>query len=150
MSRDIDPGERTYTPSAPVPRAPETREPPPEKVAPSRERMAFTGRNYAYQLSRDEIETMYDVGRFRVLAAEDLARQRYPGRTGALREDLRSLLAQGLVTRRTLYVGRQKEKLTVLALTKAGKNMLEKVCPSDVGQSLYAGFVKAREMRHDA
>jgi len=149
MSRDVDPGERTHV--TPVPeRVPEGREAQLERTVPSRERMAFTGRNYAYNLSWDELETMYDVGRFRVLATNDLIRQRYPGRTTELREDLRSLLAQGLVARRTLYVGRQKEKLAVLALTKAGKKMLEKVCPSEAGQALYAGFVKTREMRHDA
>jgi hypothetical protein len=93
---------------------------------------------------------MYDIGRFRVVASDDLARQRYTGRTPDMRQDLRSLITQGLVTRRKLYVGPRKEELTVLTLTKAGKETLQKARPGAEGQALYAGFVKAREMRHDA
>jgi len=117
---------------------------------PSREQTLFRGRTYAYSLSADELETMYDVGRFRVIATEDLARQRYAGRDAEMRQDLGSLLSQGLVTRRKLYVGVKKEELTVLALTKAGKKILQKARENEDGQALYAGFVKAREMRHDA
>jgi hypothetical protein len=61
------------------------------------------------------------------------------------------------VTRRKLYVGPKKEELTVVALSKAGKEMLEMARPGGDGQAclpdrqaVYAGFVKAREMRHDA
>src|SRR5215831_12080973 len=118
--------------------------------SPSREQSQFRERTYAYSLSADELETMYDVGRFRVIATEDLARQRYAGRDAEMRQDLRSLLSQGLVTRRKLYVGLKKEELTVLALNKAGKKILQKARENEDGQALYAGFVKAREMRHDA
>jgi hypothetical protein len=37
-----------------------------------------------------------------------------------MRQDLEALRAQGLVSRRTLYVGPAKQKVTLLALTKAG------------------------------
>jgi hypothetical protein len=116
----------------------------------SREQSLFQGRTYAYSLSADELETMYDIGRFRVIATQDLARQRYAGRDRHMRQDLRSLITQGLVTRRKLYVGLKKEELTVVALTKAGKEILQKARPHRDDQALYAGFVKSREMRHDA
>src|SRR5207253_2429421 len=123
MSRDIEPSERTDAARGPQDRVP-SREDSVEKAALSREPRPFVGRTYAYQLSPDQVETLYDVGRFRVLAVEDLAHQRYAARPGDMRQDLHSLLAQGLLSRRTLYVGTNREKLTVVALTKAGKEIL--------------------------
>ena len=155
MSRDIEPSERLEPTRVPHDSQATHREV--EMPPPSREQSLFRGRTYAYSLSADELETMYDIGRFRVIATEDLALQRYAGRDAEMRQDLRSLLSQGLVPRRKLYVGVKKEELTVLALTKAGKKILHKVRENEDGpaclpdrQALYAGFVKAREMRHDA
>src|SRR5690242_19446317 len=97
MARDIDPSERN------PPERPGTErniEPPRDvapRQAPSRERQLLAGRDYAYHVSRAELEAMSDIGRFRTIAVEDLARQRYNGNTGQMRQDLRSLADQGLI-----------------------------------------------------
>src|SRR5215467_5164712 len=108
MSRDIEPDER-HEPTR-LPHDSQAAQREQERPAPSREPSSFRGRTYAYSLSADDLETMYDIGRFRIVATEDLARQRYADRGGDMRQDLRSLITQGLVTRRKLYVGAKKEE----------------------------------------
>ena len=115
----------------------------------SRERRRLIGRNYTYCLSQAELETMKDIGRFRTVPVDDLAEFRYRGNTGQLREDVRSLQNQGLITKRTIWMGGQGDKLTVFVLTKRGKALLEQQIDSQQ-QKVYAGFVKAREVHHDA
>src|SRR5262249_46249709 len=94
--------------------------------APSRERNGRIGRNYAYQVSQADLETMYDIGRFRTVATEDLAKERYAGRDREMGQDLRSLADQGLLEKRTIWTDRNKAKLAVVVLTKRGKELLER------------------------
>jgi hypothetical protein len=101
-----------------------------------------------YQLSRDEVETLREVGRFRVVNTEDLQRFRYQGDSAATRQDLRSLREQGLLTRRTF--GDRGRKLAVVALTKEGQKLLRDDVQLAPGQATYAGLVKPREVPHDA
>ena len=56
---------------------------------------------------------------------EDLVNHRYDGKGSELRGDLRSLLAQGLVERRTAFVAQGRHRLAVLVLTKAGRKVAE-------------------------
>jgi hypothetical protein len=102
-----------------------------------------------YSISERERETLLDIGRFRTVAIEDLARHRYAGRNSELQDDLRSLSAQGLVQRRTAVVAHGRHKLTVVVLTKAGKRAAEASRP-DPHQALYSGFVKPGEVAHDS
>jgi len=67
------------------------------------------------RLSRDETEMLRDVGRFRVIRTEDLQRFRYQGNTSAMRQDLRSLQAQGLL-KQTPFLDRGK-KSSIVVLT---------------------------------
>ncbi len=101
-----------------------------------------------YRLSRDETETLRDVGRFRVVRTEDLQRFRYEGNASAMRQDLRSLQAQGLL-KQTPFLDRGK-KSSVVALTKEGQRLLRKDSGIASGQAVYAGLVKPREAPHDA
>jgi hypothetical protein len=116
----------------------------------SRERRPLIGHNYAYCLSEAELETMRDIGRFRTIAADDLTQFRYGGKAGPAREDLRSLQDQGLIVRRTVWTGGKKDCLTVLVLTKKAKALLEQYGKDARHQEIYAGFVKPREVHHDA
>lgn len=93
---------------------------------------------------------MYDIGRFRTVAVEDLSKQRYTGNAGQMRQDLRSLVAQGLVQRRTVWLGPKKGTLAVLVLSKQGKEILEREGKPAAGQAVYSGFVKPAEVAHDA
>jgi len=103
-----------------------------------------------YSISPDERQTMYDMGRFRVLRSEDLAALKYQGNQARMLQDLRSLTAQGLVERKSVWTGRDGEVDTFWALTKEGKRFLKKQYPVPFGQALYTGFVKPAELRHDA
>ena len=93
---------------------------------------------------------MRDIGRFRTVSIADLIRHRYQGKTALLQQDLRSLQSQGLVQIRTLWTGPSSTRIAVIVLTKLGKEILELKRQSEPGQAIYAGLVKAAEVRHDA
>ena len=101
-----------------------------------------------YRLSRDELETLREIGRFRVVNTEDLQRFRYPGNREAARQDLESLRAQGLVKQCALL--ERGTKSSVVVLTKEGKRLLGRDGGLASGQAIYAGLVKPREVPHDA
>jgi hypothetical protein len=101
-----------------------------------------------YRLSRDELETLRDIGRFRVVNTEDLQRFRYPGNGEAARRDLGSLRAHGLLKQCALL--ERGRKSSVVVLTKEGKRLLGKDSGLPSGQAIYAGLVKPREAPHDA
>jgi hypothetical protein len=103
-----------------------------------------------YSTSPDERETMYDLGRFRVISSEDLAAVRYQGNEARMRQDLRSLITQRLVQRKSVWTGRDGETDTFWTLTKAGKRLVKRQYPVPQGQGIYGGFVKPAELRHDA
>jgi len=103
-----------------------------------------------YSISPDEREAMYDMGRFRVVKSEDLAELRYRGKQSLMDQDTRSLMVQGLVQRKTEWTGKSGEVNTFWTLTKEGKRFLQKQYPLPKGQALYIGFVKPKELSHDA
>lgn len=137
MDRDYTPDTREIeSPAKEINREAKPREKRPER----QERYSITDR---------EQGTLYEVGRFRTIAVEDLVNHRYDGKGSELRADLRSLLAQGLVERRTAFVAQGRHKLAVLVLTKAGRKVAE-AKRADPEQSVYSGFVKPGEVAHDA
>ena len=101
----------------------------------------------AYHISGTQLQTMAEIGRFRTLSIEDLAHYRYQGNVADMRRDCRPLLSQGLVQSKSLWLGRTKDRLTVVTLTRQGKKVLEQ---SKEQGTFYAGFVKPSEMAHDA
>src|SRR5205807_8268392 len=99
-----------------------------------------------YRLSDSERRTMAEIGRFRTLSMEDLARERYQGSTAKMRQDVRQLSSQRLIQTRSLWLGKERDRLVVVTLTRKGKKVLER---SGEQGTFYAGFVKPREMAHD-
>ncbi|MCE5306087.1 MAG: hypothetical protein LLG20_00440 [Acidobacteriales bacterium] len=98
-------------------------------------------------ITSTERAVLWDVGRFRVVAAEDLERVRYAGRASLLHQDLKHLVAEGYLIRRRVPVDGRGRAMEVLALTRTGRALLKR----DAGdQELYDGFVKPREIVHDA
>ena len=95
---------------------------------------------------------LWDVGCFRTVAVPDLERTRYAGNSRLLQRDLSELIKGGLLERRTMPVNGRGKTLTVVALTRRGKNALKASAHgvTDSGQALYTGFVKPREIAHDA
>jgi hypothetical protein len=105
-------------------------------------------RDRTYALRDSELKTLTDIGTFRVLKVDDLVTHRYDGDPAEARRDLDNLLRQGLILRRTTH----PEKSVYLTLTKTAHRFLEGSRPqhSKPRQTLYHGFVKPREARHDA
>ncbi len=95
---------------------------------------------------------LWDVGRFRTAAVTDLEETRYAGNARLLQRDLNELVRAGLLERRTVPLNNRGKTLTVLALTRRGKNVLKRSAQgsTDTSQAIYTGFVKPREIVHDA
>lgn len=96
---------------------------------------------------------MAEVGRFRTLAGNDLASVLYNGDYDALQRDISQLAGNGLIERQTISVEHRQPALSVIALTRKGKALLQRHrnsgAPGD-RETLYAGIVKPREVAHDS
>lgn len=165
MGRDIDAREASETP-APERKATGCRQNRPEieqrqnepdraqepgRAVPSRERAEVQRRGRkVYRLSEAERASMREIGTFRALAVNDLARFKYEGKAGPLEQDLRHLKNEKLVQLKTVWTGRDREKTVFVALTKAGKRAVKRDPERVALQAIYAGFVKPAELRHDA
>jgi DNA-binding MarR family transcriptional regulator len=90
------------------------------------------------------------AGAFRVVVASDLRDHR--GRpASASNGELRTLREAGLVETRPYVIGR--DRATLVTLTDRGRELLERHRTTDrdgAPQTYYAGFVKPRELSHDA
>ncbi len=124
-----------------------TREP--GAVRTPEQRIVYEIRGRTYRLRASEIAAMLELGRFRAVAREDLAKFAYGGKNERLRPDLENLVRQGLVAIKTV----PHEELgsrQLLTLTKNGYRFLMQTQSAAKGQSLYYGFTKPREAHHDA
>jgi len=107
------------------------------------------------QLRPEERRAMLELGRFRVIRTADLADAVYDGKQGKLNEDLNYLRSKGLVTTQHINLRRDGkrrtiERVEVATLTKDGRAWLRQSGDIPQGQTVYAGFVKPREMEHDS
>lgn len=116
---------------------------------PEHDRAQYTDRDRSYSLRPSEIHTLTEVGKFRVLSVEDLARFNYAGGRSRMESDLRNLARQGLVEQRGTSV-LKKQLRQVLTLTKQGQRLIRRhgFVPED--QAIYSGLVKPKEADHDA
>jgi hypothetical protein len=114
-----------------------------------RERREIRNRDKCYSLRPSEIHTLTEVGKFRVVAVEDLAKHAYAGNRSRLDSDLRNLIRQRLVARRDTSV-LKKESQQVLTLSKEGKRLIRRHGFVLDDQAIYSGFVKPKEADHDA
>lgn len=90
-----------------------------------RERTEILDRDRSYSLRPLEIRTLTEVGKFRVVAIEDIAKHAYLGDRSRLDSDLRNLIHQRLVEQRDTSAIK-KESQQVLALTKEGKRLIRR------------------------
>jgi hypothetical protein len=100
-------------------------------------------------LRGSEIQTLRELGTFRAVDSEALAEIGYGGNRERMEQDLRNLIRQSLITRRGVE-GREKQRLEVLTLTKAGRRFLARQKLMPHGQPIYRGLVKPKEAHHDA
>jgi hypothetical protein len=112
------------------------------------DRAKYADRDRSYSLHPSEIDTIAEVGKFRVVSVEDLAKFNYVGDRSRMESDLRSLNRQGLIEQRGTSA-LKKESRQVLTLSKQGQRLIRRhgFVPED--QAIYSGFVKPKEADHD-
>jgi len=106
-------------------------------------------RDRAYLLRNSEMHSLKEIGKFRVIAATDLAKYAYGGSRERMDKDIRRLTRQSLVADKTIEIS-QKKTIRVVTLTKAGHRLLKKTNQLPHDQPIYHGLVKPREVKHDA
>jgi hypothetical protein len=120
------------------------------KDVPSRDARAVLYDRYrSYDLRESEIQTLTDLGKFRVINADDLARHGYGGDKRRMDCEAQSLVRQRLVEEKQVELSLSKST-RMYTLTKAGRRLMRGSGRLAHDQEIYSGFVKPREARHDA
>jgi hypothetical protein len=110
---------------------------------------AYYVRERIYLLRDSEIHSMKEIGKFRVIAAADLATYAYDGDSKRLEKEIKRLKRETLLSEETLEVSRKKA-LRVITLTRAGHRLLKRTNQLPEDQAIYHGLVNSREAKHDA
>lgn len=103
----------------------------------------------AYFLRQSELQTLIEVGTFRAVAAQDLGRIGYGGDGERMEREIRRLRQQLLLTEKVVRADRN-HTVRLFALTKQGARLARSSGAVREGQTIYHGFVKPREAKHDA
>lgn len=106
-------------------------------------------RDHVHLLRDSEMNSLKEIGKFRVIPVPDLAKLAYGGNRERTEKDIRALARQSLLKDRTLEISRKKT-LRVVTLTKAGHRLLKNTSQVPDNQPIYHGLVKPRELKHDA
>jgi len=110
---------------------------------------AYYLRDREYMLRESEIRTLFEVGRFRVVAPHDLAKYGYAGDGARMERDIRRLKEQSLLSEETLEISGRKA-LRIVTLTKQGAKLLRSTNRIADEQEIYHGLRKPKEAKHDA
>lgn len=110
---------------------------------------AYYSRERTYFLRDSELESLTEVGTFRVIAAPDLAHFGYGGDTARMEREIRRLKHQSLLSEKP-GPGVRNKPSRLLALTKRGSRLVRKSGRVSDDQAIYYGFRKPREAKHDA
>jgi hypothetical protein len=105
-------------------------------------------RGRVYRVRHSEWHTLRTVGTFRVVAESDLVRDAGDHKT--MRNDLRHLVEEGLLDRKTGMVNHHPTRL--ITLTAEGKALVDRhrdVTGWGRTQQYHAGLVKPKELAHD-
>ena len=78
-----------------------------------------------YDLRESEIQTLTDLGKFRVISAEDLARHGYGDDRGRMEREIESLMRHGLVEEKRFEISLSKNT-RMYTLTKAGRRLVQR------------------------
>jgi hypothetical protein len=114
-----------------------------------RSRTIYRNRGRECSLRESEVQTLTDLGKFRIVPADDLARLGYRGDGSRMESDLRHLTREGLIEERHIE-GHPSYSTRVLTLTRHGHELLGRANLVSNRQALYHGLVKIKEARHDA
>ena len=107
------------------------------------------GRDREFNLRPSEIEAMADIGRFRTLDRKDLTRFVYGGQDTRANADINNLRRQGLIEEKTVFRA-NKSPRKMVTLTEQGQRVLRSLRAVPASQKTYRGFVKPKEIEHDA
>ncbi|MFZ0413468.1 MAG: hypothetical protein WAM15_01355 [Candidatus Acidiferrales bacterium] len=112
-------------------------------------RTAYRYRNREYSLRESEVQTLIEIGTFRVVPVDDLAQLHYTSDHARMENDLQNLRRQGLLEQHSIegHDGRSKN---VLAITRDAHKLLTRQNRIPEGQAIYHGLAKPKEVRHDA
>jgi hypothetical protein len=127
----------------PVPREERVRE-----LLEQKTRTTYMDRSKTYSLRDSEIHTLSEVGKFRVVAKNDLAEFAYNRDRSRIENDVENLVRQGLA-KMTTIPDTDYNSSHVVTLTKEGHKLLSRgnVLPSS--QAIYHGLKKPKEASHD-
>ncbi len=112
-------------------------------------RAVLYDRDRGYRLNESEVRTIVELGKFRVIAANDLSEHAYAGNRELAERDVQNLVRQGLARKGT-FEGPEATPRELLTLTKRGHRLLRANRLAPQSQAVYYGFVKPREANHDA
>ncbi len=129
-------------------RPPLAREERVEAILSQRTRTRYTERDKEYSLRDSEIHALSEVGKFRVVAANDLAEFAYNGDCSHMENDVESLARQGLV-KATSIADTDRNPMQVVTLTKEGHKFLSRGKVVRPDQATYYGLKKPKEAIHD-
>lgn len=142
LSREAQ--QRSGRDRPPVPREERVRE-----MLEQRTRTAYVDRNRTYSLRDSEIHTLGEVGKFRVVAENDLAEFAYNRDRSRMEKDVENLLHQGLA-KVTTIPDIDYNPSTVVTLTKEGHRLLSRGKVLPASQAIYHDLKKPKEAAHDA
>jgi hypothetical protein len=130
-------------------RPPLAREERVQTILSQRTRTKYTDRDKVYSLRDSEVHTLTEVGKFRVVAARDLAEFAYNGDRSRMENDVESLARQGLA-KVTSIADTEHNPIQVVTLTKEGHKFLARGKILRPDQTIYHGLKKPKEAIHDA
>ena len=112
-------------------------------------RTTYRCRNREYSLRESEVQTLIEIGKFRVVPVDDLAQLRYTSDRARMENDVQNLRCQGLLEQHSIegHGGRSKN---VLVITRDAHKLLTRQNRIPEGQAIYHGLAKSTEVRHDA
>lgn len=112
-------------------------------------RTTYRSRYREYSLRESEVRALVELGKFRVIPADDLARLGYKGDCSRMENDVQHLRHERLVEQHSVE-GHESYSKQVFTLTKEGHKLLSEQNLIPDRQAIYHGFVKAKEARHDS
>jgi hypothetical protein len=142
-ARDREDRDRSRQERPPLHREERVRE-----ILAQRVRTVFRNRDKTFELRDSEIHLLSEVGKFRVVAQNDLAEFAYND-DHRMEHDIENLERQGLAEVKTIP-DVEHNALKVVTLTKEGNRFLRQGGILQPGQRTYHGLKKPNEAAHDA
>jgi hypothetical protein len=130
-------------------RPPLAREERVQALLSQRTRTKYMDRDKDYSLRDSEVHTLSEVGKFRVVAANDLAEFAYNGDRSRMKNDVESLAHQGLA-KVTSIADTEHNPIQLVTPTKEGHKFLSRGKVLRPDQAIYHGLKKPKEAIHDA